>query len=224
MSTLGNIQEIVERSVEKRFYDLLLEHGYIADRTTYAASQSDFDAAMSVIEQGPNGFAVGLFGHGPSNDRGEQKMPRVVITGQGFYEGTVGNDPTPAYVANGLTFDKVSSSSTSSTYRFKVSLVSNKTSQDRLLEQIRVLALPNRIYVPYYNDANESFLVTYTFLAQNPDLSLGIFQKEYYYEAIDVFEIVNQVVASNIPKMTDINIVEDKDDQANTSIINVTSP
>lgn len=217
MSILSNIQLLIERSIEKRFYNILLEHGYIPDRTTYANDPDGYEAEKINIRN-DKGFCVELIGNSVSTEAGDLKLPRIVIRGLGFYTGSLGNDPTVHYEYNGINdnYDAYIGPPASSNYRVEISLISNKVTQDRLLESVRQVAISNRTYIPFY-DNSDTFLLTYGFVNQNPELSKGIIEKIYTYEAIDVFEQANQLVNSGIAKISEITLYEG--DRDNNDII-----
>lgn len=214
MNILNDIQALVERSIEKRFYNLLLQEGYTPDRTVYANDPAGYMNQKAVI-RADKGFSIDLYGPGNAHDRGNLNVPRIVITGKGFFGGSVGNDPDYHHTYNVDTdsYDKVLGASTSSNYKFEVNITSNKVKHDRVLESVRQLALPNRSYIPFHHNPEANFLVGYNSVIQDPDLSKGIIQKTYNYEAIDVFEQADQIVKSNIAKISEITIFNEE--QAN---------
>jgi hypothetical protein len=203
-------QQLITRSIEEVIYQRLLTGGYIPDRDVYAGNESGFRDKEAEIKN-TKGFCVGLFGHGVSHDRGIKAVPRISVLGLGFVSGTIGNDPVPHYILNPdeLAYTKIKGSPASSNYRFEVALVSNKTSQDNLLELIRFNSLPPRSNIPFYNDTTQSFLINYGFVRQAPDLGTGLIQKIYLYEAIDVFELFTQESLGEIAPIKQIEVVED---------------
>lgn len=212
MRPLSNIQERVERSLEIVLHDALVIHGYTPDRYVYANNPAGYTAALASIKAS-KGFAIELFGHGASHDRDVKKVPRIVITGQGFYPGDTGNAFGPSYLDMGTHFEKQSEGLMFSNYRFEITLLSNSTAQDRILEAIRQAVLPNLGYIKLYDNPTEKFLIEYGLFRQNPDLIQGIIEKVYTYEAKDLKEQEPMPIegVGPIAKIKEITIKDDED-------------
>jgi len=210
-----SLQKRVTRSIEEALYQKLLYYGYTPDREVYAGDEVGFQDKQKEIKE-TKGFCVSLFGHGVSQDRGNKFLPEISILGLGVLTGSLGNDPVAHYkpTLDESAYSKIQGIPTSSNYRFEVTLSSNKASQDNFLEQLRVTALPNRIYIPFYDDPENGFLITYSFVRQAPDFSDGLIQKIYLYEAVDVFEEQLPVPETGeISKIKEIEVIDPNDSE-----------
>jgi len=187
MRPLSNIQERVERSLEYALYMALVTNGYTPDRQLYANDPVGYDTAVKAVKT-DKGFHIELFGHGVSHDRDVKKLPRIVINGRGFYPGDTGNEFAPTYKAQAGYYVKQREGFMYSNYRFEITILSNSTSQDRILEAVRQAVMPNLGYITMYDNPKECFLVEYGFMRQNPDLIQGMIEKTYTYEAKDIKE------------------------------------
>lgn len=222
MRPLSTVQLDVDRSIEKALYELLLHHGYIADRSIHT-NPTNYAAAMADIRQS-KGFAVELFGNGAPEDRENLEIPRIVITGQGFIPGSAGQDFGASYVKNldNVNFTKYAQGTPLSNYRLRIELWSNKTAQDRLLEAIRAAAIPNLAFINKWDDPTQQYLLVYGFNASVPELQHGLTHKIYNYEAVDVAEVELNEVATNIVPMKEITVINNgiNDDSIDTNLNN----
>lgn len=211
----------ITRSIEKALYLLLLDQGYTPDRSIFLGNSFDvtFDPTFSGYMdlkadiKARKGFCVDLFGHGASMDRQAKLLPRMVITGLGFFPGSVGNDKTPYYVKNDHgKFDKLIGPIFSSNYRFELELCSNKTAQDMFMEAVRGVALPNFEQIPVYDQPQDSILIQYSSPRQMPDFGQGLIQRIYTYEVIDIFETMPVTLSTEIARVKSIEVITDFDD------------
>ncbi|HYD90166.1 MAG TPA: hypothetical protein VEA37_01620, partial [Flavobacterium sp.] len=162
------------RSIEYALYSKFLEHGLLPNRDTYVGNPAGYALKQTEIKE-RKGFCVEVFGHGSAADRNTKFVPRVVITGQGFFAGSLGNDGIAGYERNKKgTYDKIQGPIKSANYRFEVELISNKASQDNVLEAVRADAVPDLNYVPVYNLPGDSFLVQYGGIRNIPDFNYGL--------------------------------------------------
>lgn len=218
MRALNNIQQNIERSFEKAIYEVLLANEYIPNRVTFAANPTGYENAKTGIITA-KGFCVELFGQSPSQEKPQLAVPRIVINSLGFQEGSAGLEFGVSYKANGSTFNKYLNSGTLSNLRMQVTLVSNKTSQDRLLESVRQASLPNLSYIADWQDGTVKYLIQYSFNNYIPELSHGLITRSYIYTVIDVCEFEPDLLQTGISKITDIK-VKDKD---NENIVDITA-
>lgn len=204
-----DLEQRLMRSIEKTLYKETLKRGLTPDRQAYANNEAGFDAKESEIRN-TFGFCIGVFGNGSDQDKATKFVPRFSIHGQGFLTGSVGNDQSPTYKLNKdeTAFEQYTSPPASSIYRFEVELASSKSFQNSTLEKIRGIALPNRSFIPYYDNPEESFLITYGPLMQSPDMGQKLIQRKYLYEIIDVFEQEPELMEGEVPKIKTITIKE----------------
>jgi hypothetical protein len=196
---LESVQQKLTRSIEQIVYSKLLECGLTPDRIAFANNPAGYAAKQSEIKA-RKGFCVEVFGHGAPSDRDNKYIPRIVITGLGFFGGSLGNDGQVYYEKNKAgKFDAKQAPLKSSNYRFDLELTSNKASQDNVLEAIRAEALPQLSYVPVYDTAGDEFLLQYGGIRNIPDFSHGLIKKIYTYEILDVFERMTRTISEIVP-------------------------
>ena len=219
---LSTTQQDIDRSFEKAIYDVLLANGYIADRAAYETDRAGYNTAMAAIKTS-KGFCVELFSSSPPQDKTALGVPRIIITGRGFSQGSVGRDFGDQFELNEESgkYSKYNQGNPLSDYRLTIELISNSTPQDRLLEAVRQAALPNLTYLPKYNDPDVVYLITYLFTASVPEMTHGLTQKIYTYRVADVAEAELNLVSTNISPIKEIEVINDTD---GTQIVKVTSP
>lgn len=221
---LSTTQLDIDRSFEKALYTLLLQEGWIPNRSTYAADEAGYEAAKAAIVANPaKKFCVELFGNGAPK-KTTLGVPRIIITGRGFSQGSAGRDFGDSHefdIATGK-YKKFNQATPLSNYRITVELISNSATQDRLLESIRQAALPNLSYIPKHNDPDFLFLIVYQFTSSMPEASHGLTQKVYSYDVLDVSETNANLVSSNISPIKEIEVINDSD--SIDQIVKVGSP
>lgn len=209
------IQQAIENSIEDAIYQVLLQNGLTPDRDLYQGNSKGYEAAKVKILSDKN-ICVDVYGHGASGDRDVKKMPRVVITGLGFNFGDTG-DFTSYYGDQNGKFTLFKPTTVLSNYRFQVTLSSDRTSHDRILEAVRQIALPNMDYIKYYVDPKNpvpplftDFLIRYAYTKQSPDLNFSLIEKSYIYEAVDIQETPARAIKSGISPIKEITVTDDE--------------
>lgn len=221
MRALSTIQIDVERSFEKALRTILVANGYIPDRAAYASNKAGYDAAKTAIVTS-KGFCVEVFGQGAPQDKTGLGVPRIVITGMGFSQGSAGGIFGDTLESDGAgKFNKFTQGTPLSNYRLSVELESNSTSQDRLIESVRQAALPNLSYLDKHDDSEVQYLITYQFTASYPELSHGLIKKVYTYLVMDIPESNPNQIGSNIVPIKEIEVLNDTDGE---QIVKVVSP
>jgi len=207
MRPLSNTAEVVQKSFEFELYKKLVVEGYLPDRVTYEDDVAGYKAAKAAIAT-QKGFAIELFGHGSERDREIKEVPRILVSGNGFHVGSVGGD-----FGGGSRFDvasdeykKLKYTGTSSIYRIEITLISQNSFQDRLLESIRQSVLANLTFIPLLGNEGQLMPITYGFVRENNDYSRRLIQRTYIYEALDVAEQTPEELTLGISKLKQINV------------------
>ena len=205
------VQQAIENSIENAIYLILLENGLTPDRDLFASDSKGYEAAKTQILQSKK-ICVDLYGHGAPQDRDVKKTPRITVTGLGFLFGDTGDFQTYYDKVDGA-FSLFKPTTVLSNYRFQVTLTSDRTSHDRILESVRQMALPNMDYIKYYVDPKSQdapfftdFLIRYAYTKQSPDLSFSFIEKSYIYEAVDIQETPARVVKSKVSPIKEITV------------------
>lgn len=210
--TLSNVQEVIERSIFEPIRGLLVEQNLLLDIELYNEDlDKDLYAAdmKALKDNNPHGFVCDLISTSGYYFKGIKKLPRIVIDSQMFLPGELGMSTDKSYVLNGNTFDALRNPSISSDYFYNIHVETESIKQQRLLHALVSAALPNRGYIKPYTEStllsDLNFFNERLGSVDHPDTNENIKEKIYRYCIKDVWESVAQVVATNIPKITDID-------------------
>lgn len=204
MRTLSDIDEILDRSIETAIRNVAVAAGYTPDRSTYNTLEL-YNTELTNIKIA-NGFALEVYGPSSPKQKLELKVPRIVIEAGVWTSGDLGGDTTAKYNDLGAVFEKVRPAPMSANLRYYISLVSNDIKHDRILKAIMSAALPNREYVPFYNDSETKFLVVYQNAVNKPDMGEGLIEKTYLYEAMDLYEVTEEIIQASVVKINEIKV------------------
>jgi hypothetical protein len=204
---LSNINDVVDKSIEEAIYQVALDNVYTPDRDI-STTKILYDASLAAIVIA-KGFAIEIFGAASNKSRDGKKVPRIVYDNIGFVEGSIGGSAQPHYEDAGATFDKKLMPIITGDLRFKITLISKTSTQDRVLHAIMAEALPNMGRVLFYNDPTNGFILRYLYQSFNPDLKEGIIEKTYFYEAIDLFETEDKVLQTGVAKILEISVCDE---------------
>lgn len=208
---LSNLEELLERSIFHAVRELTVAEGYAPDIKLYDVANANdvtakaaadaFEAAKVVIE-GNKGFVVDIFGAGNNQNRGQKKVPRIVIDTKSFQPGTLGGDTTPLYELIEGVYVKSSPQSLASDFFYNVYIVCNNIKELRILTAIVSQALPRRGYIKTYLDNTiqpfGNILVRFLSNSDSPDLPEGILEKIFSYESPDVFESLPETIVTMV--------------------------
>jgi len=219
-------QELIERSIFHNIRKTVVAAGYIPDVDLYDVTNPNKVIAKQEsqrylndvdIIRGTMGFAIELFNNGTSQDRGQMKIPRIVIETEAFLPGQLGIDTTHTYNQNGDgSFDKMDNAflTQTSDFYFNVKLLSNTVEQQRILYSIILMTLPRRGYMAWYKEVAflpyQNMFVNYISHYEQEYNQEGITEKTYRYEIPDVIEIPASKI-KEVPKI--INIGDNLDIQ-----------
>ncbi len=216
MSTtpLSNIQEIIERTLFERIRQELVDKLYlpdISDTGTYPDTPVGWDAyeaAISTIAAGANGFAVEVLSGGVADSRGTKKVPRIVINSGSFIPGALGSDPQRFFQENdgGADYSSLVAPPQTVDYYVNIHLVAGSVKQIRILNSLLSISVQRRGYIPFYNDPNQSFFARYIGYYDGDNVDEGIIEKVYGYEIPDCWDASNVVVKSDVSKMNEITL------------------
>ena len=214
MSTtpLSDIQEIVERTLFERIREELVDKLYlpdIADTGTYPDTEAGWtawNAAIAAIAAGPAGFAVELWNGGISDSRGTKKLPRIVLNSGSFLPGALGGNPQSYFRDNGADFSAMSQPPQTVDYYVNIHLVAGSIEQIRVLNSLLAISVPRRGYIPFYNDADQSFFARNVGYYDGDNDDEGIIEKVFGFEIPDAWDHEGVVVTTSVAKMTEITL------------------
>ena len=212
------VQQAVEQSIEWALYQILISNGLTPDRDLFALNSKAYEEAKTKILNDKK-ICVDLYGSGASGDRDVKKTPRITVTGLGFLIGDTGDFQT-YYQKDSGAFSLFKPTTVLSNYRFQITLTSDRTSHDRVIESVRQIALPNMDYIKYYVDPKSSdeplftdFLIRYAYTKQSPDLNFSFIEKSYIYEAVDIQEAPARTIKSKISPIKEITVKDSEDNE-----------
>lgn len=189
-----NIIELIERSVFLNLLGAAVSMGYavdVNDTDEYpktALGQAAYDAAQQAIISS-KGFAVEVFSNSGMEFKGDKKTPRIVLISEGFWPGSRGLSPGVTYTAkNANTFSAIQYPTRSSRLFFRVHIVTERTSQFRILNGIVSVALPSRGYIANYTDNTEKWFIEKLNYLEYSDIKSGISEGAYRFYIDDVLE------------------------------------
>lgn len=202
---LPNTQELIERSIYHNLRYTTVAAGYIPDITNYDIENPDINVAIAENTRfetdlkaivTDKGFAIELFSNGPSQQRGELKVPRIVLETESFLPGEIGLDTTKNYSKNQdgtfTAYDNTWLTQTSDFY-FQLRLLSNSAKQQRILNGIMLQTLPRKGYMRWVGDTElrttGNLFINFVSHAEFNHTEEGIIEKVYRYEIKDVNEI-----------------------------------
>ena len=193
----NNVQEIIERSIFEAIRLVIVKYGYapdIADSINYPQTptgQANFNTAQANIKTS-KGFAIGLYGHSSSQDKGVRATPRICIIPRRIMPGSIGSPVGGFYKYDPLdpkTIIKVILPLDSADIDLDIHLVSSSEIQDRVMHSILNEAIGARNFVKVYNslNPNEKFFIKQISYNDIPDTIDGEEEKVYSYEIPDLY-------------------------------------
>lgn len=209
---LNNVQERVERSIFLAINKVLVDEGYIPDVANYQpesdANQLAYDAAVDAIVAAKT-FAAEAFGHSVSLAKGNQRVPRIVITPRRIMPGDIGTWINPLYSRDPLNPDAIVKTKPpykSTNLHIDISTVSGTAAQDRVLNAVLAKALGNGMgYVKVFDSDTETFFIRQFNHYDLPDNEKGIEKRVYSYEVPDLY-LTDGEITSNVPFIKEITV------------------
>jgi hypothetical protein len=189
------IQTLIERSIVERLRLAAVAAGYLPDQTAYP-NITDYRTAITAIANGAAGFAVEVFGHSNSQDKGIKKVPRIAYIPGRVVPGDVGLEFTatyePVYEGEGdlrvLTqWLKKKIPMETGDFQFEIHIVTETAEQHRILNHIFHKALGMRRFIPLYNDLDQLFFVEVIGFYDTPDTTQGVTETVYNMQAKDLY-------------------------------------
>jgi len=218
---LSDINEVVDRSIYEAMYQVALAEDLTPDRDTFAAVAPGYQTDLERIVTA-KGFAVELFGAASDDNKDQKRVPRISYENLYFLQGRIGGGLEKFYVLNGSVYDSFKFQPRTGQLRFQVRLTAKTSKQDRALHGILARGLRNQSYIPFYNDPTKSFLITYVYNRQLPDLKEGLLEKIYLFEAHDLWEDEFIPVTTGIAKIAEIDVAEDQTDATSAAKTRIT--
>jgi hypothetical protein len=204
--TLGDIIEVVDRSIEKSLYEALLSTGYTPNRETYN-NIDDFKAQETAIKNS-KGFIVRLYGAGSPDARDLKTLPRIVYDFLYYLPGNIGGNEN-IYILNtdNETYTVTRMPPKTTDIRFEITLTSKTSTQDRLLNAILANSVHDFSFIPFYNAPQYQFFVTHEYSITKPDIKGDFMEKVYTFQAHDLWQKPEALITSVLAKVKEIKIV-----------------
>lgn len=190
MSTLLNVQEIIERAAYSAIRDVVLEHGYCPDIADYAntsAGQSAYNTEMAAIKTS-KGFAIEVFGTSAPSAKGDIKVARIVVDTLRAFQGTVGEDFGRNYEIKFGTSDYVAHTynGTRESIQIQFSCISNTIAQDRICNAIIFAALKQRGWIALTGIEQTQAFYEHIYTERDHELDKGLIISDHVYEFRDI--------------------------------------
>jgi len=210
---LSNVEEVLERSLFQRLLDECIAKGYspnVQNATLYPNSAVGFtalEAAYNTIVAS-KGYSIEVFNFAKGDARVRKKVPRIVIQTQSVMEGSLGGDSSRIYTLDNVTNKYYAETLPPQTSDFIVDihLIAETAIQMRVLNALLALAIPRRGFIPFYNDSAHKFFTLYLSYLEIQDKEVGLIEKVYRYKIPDLFETNRDMVATGIPKLTQVTV------------------
>lgn len=199
-------QTKVQRSIFHALRKKVVELGYSPNIDLYGNTPADkiaFDAASLAIRN-IKGFVVELYSESSARSKYAKDNPRIVVSVSRVYNGDVGAPPglihIPQTINGVLSYKSGILPSQSSNIVFSIYLLSKKTKEEILLNDVLSKVLGTRKYIPYYDNPTEHFFIQQTTFNDLDDTIENIMEKAYTYTVSDIYiadtEIITPVVAA----------------------------
>jgi len=202
------IQTLIERSLEDALRAELVAEGYLPDYTIYTTDAA-WKTQLNVI-RGTHGFAIEVFGHSNSQDKGTKQVPRFVFIPGKTVPGDVGLEFSPVYeqVKTGETIDhwiKNRIPYETANFQFELHIVCESAKQHRIMHHIYNKVIGARRFMKLYNDPTQLFFQEQIGFYDQPDTIDGITEVVYQHEVKDLYAHA-PIALGTIAKITEINL------------------
>lgn len=227
------LEKIVTDTIFETIRELLVEKGYIPEVTDIPNIESSdpvlAKAAIDIYQTrmdaviAQKGFCIDLKPYGSNHDKGEKKVPRIVIDVHQFLPGTLGNDTTPNYELHesGTYYIRTRSYSLLSNLTFCVYAVGNTAEHMQTMNHLIMQALPYRGYMkPTTEDdllPSNNFFTILRDKGHTPELPEGILERYYIYEIPDLEEIERVFIPGQVALIEEITLNIETQSSSTTS-------
>ena len=225
MALTDPIQTRVQRSIYHALRKEVVRLGYLPDIELYPETNQgneDFRLAKEVIAT-TKGYFIDLFGHSSARAKFDKKCPRIVVFMSRIYEGDIGASPAKIW-AKDPENNKYKSGQVpaqASNLIFAIHILSNKTSQDVLLNRIVSNVLGQKGFVKYYDEPESDFFIFNSSYNDLEDSQENIIERAYYYTVKDIFmgEVKTDDIELTPIERIDLTIKTNENDNGETITI-----
>lgn len=205
---LNDMQQRMERSILKAIEQECIDKGYSPDISKFEDSPAGKQAYTLAQQEiiATKGFCISIFGQSSNRDKLTKTYPRIVFYDQGFLEGAIGGDRTRKFtpVENG--YQAYYTPPQTSHYYFDIHIISNNTSQHRILHSLMAISLPKRGYIKFYDDPTSTFFINYLNYYNQDDPADKITERVYAYEIQDCWDEEDKVEPTIVSPIKEINV------------------
>jgi hypothetical protein len=216
------LEKIVTDTIFETLREKLVDAAYLPEVTDIPnLESSDPDLAKvaiatyqtrldAVVNQ--KGFCIDLKPYGSNHDKGEKKVPRIVIDVHQFLPGTLGNDTIPNYELHesGTYYVRTKSFSLLSNLTFCVYAVGNTAEHMQTMNHLIMQALPYRGYMKPTTEEDllpsNNFFTILRDKGHTPELPEGILERYYIYEIPDLEEVERIYLPGTIARISEITL------------------
>jgi hypothetical protein len=200
---------LLERSIFEYIRKAVVDAGYTPDIIGYENTQSEYARYKSDLQaiNSSKGFSIEIFNNSTGVDKGLRQIPRIVLTYTVFSPGNWGSAPGTYIGLNSENKHQAFKDDILSVELFVTCLIiSRTTSQERFMSSLLSYILPPFVFIPYYSDLTQKFLVEFVSTSDISDRDGQVFEKSVYYKVPDILLNEGEEVGEEIPSITDITI------------------
>lgn len=221
------IEKIISDNIYQVLRNKLVAEGFLPDTSLLNdLLSSDVDLVKAAKEsyktllvqiKSDKGFTIGLYPYGSSQEKGEKKVPRIVIDIHNMLPSDVGNDPSQFYELitepGGVQhFIRKKSYNLLSNLTFCIYAVCNTAEQMFTLNKLILSALPHRDYMKPFSEEQllpyNNFFTVLRDKGKTEDLNEGIMERYYIYEVMDLEEMESIIISGeNITPINEIALL-----------------
>ena len=170
---------------------------------------ANYQAAQEAI-LAAKGFVIEIFGVGSSRAKYQKKIPRIVIIRNQSLPGTLGGNGDPVYTPVGIdplaptSYTKHVTPPQTVDFTYDIHIVTSTAEQNRVAHGLVAVALPQRGYIPLYNDPNTRIFLDFFSYRNIPNPGDNIEEDVYMYKVGDLYETGNNISDESIIPITEI--------------------
>lgn len=205
---MDNFRTLLQRSIYERLRLALVSEGYTPDVTIYENTPVGYQAYQTALKdlQIANDFSVELFNHGTVRDKGLKKVPRITLDYAPLVMGEWGSENKSYPQFDGSLYQYYYDDIVSLEMLFYCRVITESTSQARILNQLVLQVLPPLSFHPYYTDQDQQFLIEFITMSDVSDGQSNTREDVYLYKVPDV--VANEGVPLNqsVPPIENIQL------------------
>lgn len=204
-----NIQNLLEITVFEQIRLQLVAESYLPDilnTTLFPRTEAGYLSWLTAIADIPKGlqkFPIEIFNNGNPENKGEKKMPRIVIVTEDFLPGDIGYPIVDYEQISESEYRLINPQNTSLNLNMRVVLIAETALQQQTLTQILFGVMPTRGYLTLSGTTTP---ILFELAASFPtiDYGEGILERAYRYSIKDLYLSDGTIITSNIAPLDEL--------------------